>query len=568
MVEFVRVGSRIAFGLFLSIIALSSAALAQSGVTVKISGPANQGAYVDMAPLGGSGIGGPLELETGGAGTVTVGGANADVRSGKPLPSGIYSIWVESGSKDVGGNYTGGWTYAYIDQNGVANVDFDLTGRPPIEPSGQTLLAIGQRAKATCNLVTYQRVINQLTAYIADLNKTRGDLQAAIDAYVRDGATAGLGEPQRTRLAGVLLAGGSPKEMADGIGSIRDSLKTDPNPLDGLTRAYRRLEDLALEQGEYAGYLAQLQPPPDCPKRVAMYNDALKPIMVGGKGAVGCDAKLRQDVIGSLGGGGGLGSVLGGGNRSFGLGGGGSSNRSNNPSRPSNTPSEPKISPDPVPMEMKRYFTGAYDTGINFGTNFTDKGFWVSSDIVKAPCQGTFQTAYVRDPETGNKAGPTDYVLTGLYSDWKLTVHWTHDRYVNNEHVEHKQGGWQESGRQMLGTWIEPSNGKGVWNDLGWSTAVAGAKGMGFYFPMPYADFAAKPLDIVLHVTNPDTDPVWTSGFGFETMPLPQTAGGYGRAPRALPKAASQKAPTEMVWKTQFTSDFRYMAPPPPPPPP
>jgi hypothetical protein len=43
MVGFVHVGSRIAFGLFLSIIAWSPAS-AQSGVTVKINGPGNQGA--------------------------------------------------------------------------------------------------------------------------------------------------------------------------------------------------------------------------------------------------------------------------------------------------------------------------------------------------------------------------------------------------------------------------------------------------------------------------------------------------------------------------------------------
>jgi hypothetical protein len=521
-----------------------------------------------MAPLGGASGSNYLELETGANGTVSVGGANTDVLGGMPLKPGIYSIWVESGRKDAGGNYTGGWTYTYVGKNGAANVDVDLTGRPPIEPSGKTLLAIGQRAKAACNLVTYQRVINQLTAYIADLNKSRDELQRAINAYLQDGAANGVPEPQRTRLAGILLAGGSPKEVSGGIDDIRDSLKANPNPMDGLAQAYHSLQYMEAEQGEYAAYIAQLQPPPDCPKRVAMYNDALKPINVGGKGTVGCDAKLREEIVGGLGGGGGLGGLLGGGgNRGLSLGGGAPS-RSNNPSRPSNTPSEPKISLDPVRMEMKRYFTGAYDTGINFGTNFTDKGFWVSSDVVKAPCQGTFQTAYVRDPETGNKAGPTDYVLTGLYADWKLTVHWTHDRYVNNEHVEHKQGGWQESGRQMLGTWIEPSNGKGLWNDLGWSTAVAGAKGMGFYFPMPYADFAAKPLDIVLHVTNPDTDPVWTSGFGFETMPVPRYAGDYGRALRASPKAPSQKLPYEMVWKTQFTSDFRYVPPPAPPPPP
>lgn len=191
-------------------------------------------------------------------------------------------------------------------------------------------------------------------------------------------------------------------------------------------------------------------------------------------------------------------------------------------------------------------------TTISFGTNFTDKGFWASADILEAPCQGTFQAAYVQDPVTGQKAGPTDYVLTGLYADWQLTVKWTYDRWVNNQHVEHKQGAWSDSGREILGTWMVPSEGKGVWSDLGWSTAVAGAKGMGFYFPISYADSTSKPLDIFIHVTNPDQDPVGTTAFGFETMPVMRDPNAVSRAPRVNPKAPSQRTPQEMVWKTPF----------------
>lgn len=555
MVDSVRRPALVAAGFFLAtfLTGVSSAGFAQStSIKVQVSGPGSQGAYVDLAPLGYGDD--ALELETGSAGNVTAGGAGSDVTLREPLQPGIYEVWVEGGSKNAGGLYEGGSTYVYVGKDG-ATVNFDLTGRPPVEPSGNQVFQIGQRAKEACNIVTYHRAVNQLTLYVAEIDKAMADLQRAIDAYLRDGAMESVPEPYRTRMAGIILAGGTPREMAGDISKIRSDMKQEPNPLDGLNRAYSRLAGLAAERALYVDYLAKLRPPPECPKRTAMYQDALKPILVGAKGAVGCDAKLKQDVVSTLGGGG-LGA-LGGGGRSFGLGGGGASSRTT-PARPSSSSNEPKLSPDPVPMEMKRHFTGANNTAINFGTMFTDQGLWVSSNIDRAPCQGSFQTVYLRDPQTGEKAGPTGYVLTELYLNWKLTVNWTYDRWVNNQHVEHKEGGWKDSGREFLGSWTEPSNGKGVWNDLGWGTAVAGAKGMGFFFPITYADFAKKPLDIVIHVANPDTDPVSTTGFGFETVPVMRDPGGFGRAPRALPKAKSQQSPPEMTWKTPFTADMRF----------
>lgn len=562
MVESVRSPARIFAGLCLSLIVMawSAAAFAQPiTIKVNVTGPGSEGAYVDIAPLRGgqtgglSGLGvGHMELEAGENGAVSVGPPGTDAPTTIPIEPGIYTVWVESGSKDRRGNYAGGESYVYVGKNGVTDVNFDLTGRPPVDPSGRTVFDVGQRAKKACNLVTYHRAINQLTAYAAEMDKSMADLQRAIDAYLRDGAMENVPEPQRTKVGGILLAGGSPEEMSRDLGEIGKNLPS-PSPVSMLQSAYFRMSMLAKEKAEYLDYLQKLQPPPDCPKRTAMYRDALQPINVGPKGTVGCDAKLKQDIGNALGAFGGGASGLGGGSRSFGIGGGGggSSRTRDNPARPTSSSNEPKISPDPVPIEMKRsYSLGG--TSINFGTNFTDKGFWVSSDIAQAPCQGTFQAVYVQDPQTGQKAGPTDYVLTGVYADWKLTVHWTYDRYVNKQHVEHKEGGWQNSGREILGTWQVPSDGKGVWNDLGWSTGVAGAKGMGFYFPMSYADFTQKPLDIVVHVTNPDSDPVGTTGFGFETMPVLREAGSFGRAPRVLPKAPSQKAPPEMVWKTPF----------------
>lgn len=240
MVKSVRIPALIAAGFFLAtfLTAVSSAGFAQStSIKVQVSGPGSQGAYVDLAPVGG---GEPMELETGSGGYVTVGGAGSDVRPVQPLQPGIYEVWVEGGSKNAGGLYEGGSTFVYVGKDG-ATVNFDLTGRPPVEPSGETVFQIGQRAKEACNIVTYHRAVNQLTLYVAEIDKAMADLQRAIDAYMRDGAMESVPEPHRTRVAGIILAGGSPGEMAGDIRKISSDIKQVPNPLDGLTRAYSQI---------------------------------------------------------------------------------------------------------------------------------------------------------------------------------------------------------------------------------------------------------------------------------------------------------------------------------------
>lgn len=286
-----------------------------AGVTIRVSGAGNQGAFVDLVPVGyGPGPLGPrtIELETSADGTVSVGGEGRS-----QVQPGIYSVWVESGAKDQGGNYTGGETFVYIGKNGMAAVNFDLTGRPPVDPPPETVFQIGLRAKERCQLVTYERAVNQLTAHADDMDRAMRDLQSAIEAYIRDGATDGVPEPQRTRVAGLLLAGGSPKEISQELSNIGKELT--PNPLRNLQAAYASLSAMAELKALLLDYVQKLQPPPECQKRTAMLQDSLRPINVGPKGTVGCDAKLKQDVANTLGfGGGGLGA-LGGGKHSFGI---------------------------------------------------------------------------------------------------------------------------------------------------------------------------------------------------------------------------------------------------------
>jgi hypothetical protein len=271
--------------------------------------------------------------------------------------------------------------------------------------------------------------------------------------------------------------------------------------------------------------IEKLLPRPECGKRTAMLQEATRPLTVGAKDAVGCTAKLRENVTEQVSGllGGMLGRATPFGAGPGGGGGGGG----------------PELSTeeDPVAKGAKREYAspdGKVKTAI--GTVFTDQGLWVSANVLDAPCKGTFQAIYLQDPETGQKAGPTQYRITDMYLDWKLTVSWTRDTYVDGKHVKHESGGWSDSGTQLLGSWSEPGEGQGIWKNLGFSTAVAGASGVAAFFPIDPEVFARKPLDVVIHVSRPDQDPVITSAFGFEsyvpTIRLPEPAPTPAAAPQ------------------------------------
>ncbi len=143
----------------------------------------------------------------------------------------------------------------------------------------------------------------------------------------------------------------------------------------------------------------------------------------------------------------------------------------------------------------------------------TPGGLLVSTNILESPNDdSTFQTIYLMDPE-GRKAGPTGYDVYEMYADWKLTVTWTEDRYVNGKHVSHKEGGWSEEGRDILGTFTVPREGEGIWSKLGFSNAAQGVKSLGTSFPISPGLLAAQPMSLVIHVTTPDEDPVTTVPF-------------------------------------------------------
>ncbi len=231
--------------------------------------------------------------------------------------------------------------------------------------------------------------------------------------------------------------------------------------------------------------------------------DAKKPLAVGANKDVGCGSKLKGKAKKAFGGllSGAASQALGG-KSPLKLGGSGSGGGN-----------ELKTKPDPIAKKDKRIFTDpSTGTRIAVGSQFTPDGLQVSSNILNAPCNGSFQSVYLMDAQ-GNKAGPTRYDIYEMYQDWWLTVNWTYDRWEGNDHVEHKQGGWSDEGRDILGTFAVPREGDGIWNRLGFSNAVQGIKGLGTFFPVGPSIFNSEPMTLVVHVVNADGKPVTTVPF-------------------------------------------------------
>jgi len=236
-----------------------------------------------------------------------------------------------------------------------------------------------------------------------------------------------------------------------------------------------------------------------CPQPAA--TDA---ILVGPNSEVGSGARALQKATDTAKGllGGALGGLLGGG-----IGGGDSFGGSG--------PSGPETARDPVSEGSKQSFTDpATGTSIRVGAITQGANTRVSTTIDSAPGDGTFQTIYVEDGQ-GRRAGPIGYWIYELWRDWSLTVSWTYDRWVNNQHVEHREGGWSESGSNLLDRFKVPvwGEGEGLWSKLGFSNAANGAKGLGTDFPITAAQLQQNPLDLVIHITQPKLDPVTTVPF-------------------------------------------------------
>ncbi|NQW12390.1 MAG: hypothetical protein HQ481_21200 [Alphaproteobacteria bacterium] len=253
-------------------------------------------------------------------------------------------------------------------------------------------------------------------------------------------------------------------------------------------------------------------------KTLAHLKDASRPITVGENSEVGTGARTKDKIKETLGGlvGGGAGGLFGGGGGggagNWGGGGGGSGGLFGGGGSDDSGPSI-ETEDDPIAKQDKRIFTDpASGTSIAVGTRMTEDGLLVSTDILETPDDGTFQTVYLMDPE-GRKAGPVRYGIYEMYYDWKLTVWWTYDRWVDGQHVEHKAGGWSEDGRNILGSYKVPQGKDGIWNKMGFGNAVKGIKGLGTLFPVDAATLKTVPMTLVVHITKPGEDTVTTTPF-------------------------------------------------------
>lgn len=201
-----------------------------------------------------------------------------------------------------------------------------------------------------------------------------------------------------------------------------------------------------------------------------------------------------------------IGGLLGG----LGRGGGflGGPSGSDEPDTESGRPEEVD---DPVKKKQK-FVHPATGTSIMVGAMPTEQGILVSTLIENAPGNGTFQTVLLEDLG-GRRMIPVLYEVYELYAEWTLTVHWTRDTYVDGKLVKHEEGGWSESGTQLLDVFTRVTFGDPIWQRLGFDRAVDGVKGLGTEFLITVEQLRERPVALVIHITRPDEDPVTTVPF-------------------------------------------------------
>ncbi len=232
---------------------------------------------------------------------------------------------------------------------------------------------------------------------------------------------------------------------------------------------------------------------------------AHKSVSVGPNDKVGSSAQLGQDIKKSLGGGAGLGGLLGGG------GGGTFGSKKPNPvPNRAGGGKQPKTVDDPIDDDNK-VAQEIGDTELEVGAMLVGDGLLVSAHIDEAPGDGTFQAVFLEDAR-GRRMTPDRYEIYDLWREWTLNVWWTYDRWVDGQHVEHREGGWTESGRETMQiAALQPGSAgeEGIWNRLGFSSAAKGVQTLGAHFALKPEDLA-EPVDLVIHTTLPEEDPVTT----------------------------------------------------------
>lgn len=338
----------------------------------------------------------------------------------------------------------------------VAGVIFPAIDLPPLPPD---LCAQGEAQR-------FEDIAADALKGVADnearLKEFRGELEEEIRHFTQTGDEA--------RLASARSTLESLKDVADRIARDRTAAE-----------AYR----------DAVKALAARPCPP--PTRACPPKHGRDPIEVGSNSKVGSGAQLRAKVggmaMGAL-----MGAIGGGG------GGGGGSD-----------------GPDLWTCKIKDSEYTVFDdpaTGVSLkvGAKRAKGGkVVIFSEIAKSPDKGTFQTAFLENPTTGETQGPTDVGPCDLWGEWKLTVSWTKTTYVNGQVVDRQSGGWSKTGLFSIpGALSKVDAPDGLWKRMGFSSASNGAREIGMIYDVPAG---GGPLTFVIHVTRPKGDPVTTVPF-------------------------------------------------------
>jgi len=172
----------------------------------------------------------------------------------------------------------------------------------------------------------------------------------------------------------------------------------------------------------------------------------------------------------------------------------------------------PKMDRDRSRGDFTRISSG--DTDLDIRASWRNDQLIVSTEIDDSPDNGTFHAQWIEDID-GNTYLPVRYMIFKMYRDWKLTVSWTEDHYVNGEHVFHDEGQEISTGRDLLGTWsiFEGAEGiaNSIWGMLGFDTATKGVRHLGAVYDIPAASFPNDcQMQLVTHISEPSKDPVTT----------------------------------------------------------
>lgn len=230
------------------------------------------------------------------------------------------------------------------------------------------------------------------------------------------------------------------------------------------------------------------------------------PIKIGpqlkfGSGASNTAKDVAKGVLGGL-----IGGILGGG------GGGGG------PSGMGETADRPPLDTNPF-RKMNTFTDSNTGTAICLAGKQTEKGVLIATGVEKGDGKPTIHSITLHRDDDCSIMMPDKYFLYELWANWWISVSWTRTTYVDNQAVKRESGGWSSSGSELIGRGVFAADQAGedsVWKHFGFDRATGGAKTVGAEFQnLAKGGVVKLPDKAVVHITQPDKDPVTTVPFVF-----------------------------------------------------